>query len=98
MAKKKVKLVLRSNRAVMGIVLAATILATAATVYLHNSLENSQNRYEAMRLQAAALEAANEELKSDIAILGSVESTIKIAEEELGLVCPDTIVFTPAID
>lgn len=98
MAKRPVKLVLRSNPVIMAIVLAAVIIATVATVCLQNSLEDSRSQYEAMRLQAAALEAANEELISDISDLGSVESAIKIAEEELGLVCPDTVVFTPAID
>lgn len=98
MAKRPVKLVLRSNPAVMAIVLVAVICATVAVVTLQNYLEESQNQFELLRQQAAELEAKNEELASDIENLGSVESAIEIAEEELGLVDPDTIVFTPEKD
>lgn len=98
MAKRPVKLVFRSNPIIMTVVLVAAIFATVAVVTLQGSLEESRNQYEKMRQQAAELEAENEELASDIDKLGSVESAIEIAEEELGLVDPDTVVFTPAID
>lgn len=98
MAKKNVKLVFRSKPIVMALVMVMVISATVGVVLLHNAVDNHQTQYEAMRLQAAALEAANAELTANISSLGSLESAIRIAEEELGLVCPDTIVFTPAND
>ena len=98
MAKRPVKLVFRSSRVIMVIVLVAVICATVTVVALQSSLQDSRNQFEMMRQQAAALEAANDELSSDIDALGSVESIIEIAEEELGLVCPDTVIFTPATD
>lgn len=98
MAKRPVKVVFRTKPRVMAVVMAMVIVATVALVGLQGSLAESRSQFEAMRLQAAALEAANQELISNIDDLGSVESAIRIAEEELGLVCPDTVVFAPEID
>ena len=98
MAKRPVKLVFRSNKVIMAVVLVAVICSTVAVVTLQNYLEESKNQFELLRQQAAELEEQNKELTSDIEGLGSVESAIEIAEEELGLVDPDTVVFTPAID
>ena len=98
MAKMPVKLVYRSKPIVMAIVMVLVIGATIGVVTVHNALDNSMSQYDAMRLHAAALESANAKLTTDISSLGSIESAIRIAEEELGLVYPDTIVFTPAND
>lgn len=98
MARKPVKVVFRSRPLIMAVVMLLVITATVGMVTLQNALDNSRSQFEAMRQQAAALEAANAELNANIAQLGTVDSAIRIAEEELGLVDPDTIVFTPAID
>ncbi len=98
MAKKPVKVVFRSKPAIMAIVLVAVISAAVAVVSLKSSLKESRSQYEQLRQQAADLEAANKELNEDIAGLGSVESAIEIAGDELGLVLPGTVIFTPAID
>lgn len=98
MARRPVKIVFRSRKIVMILVMVAVICATVAVVTLQGALNESKSQYELMRLKAAALEAANEELESDIAGLGSVESSIEIAEDELGLVMPGTVIFTPVID
>lgn len=98
MATKPVKVVFRSRPLIMAVVMLLVITATVGMVTLQNALDNSRSQFEAMRQQAAALEAANAELNANIAQLGTVDSAIRIAEEELGLVDPDTIVFTPAID
>lgn len=95
MAKRPIKLVFRSKPIIMVIVLVAVICATVTVVALQSALKESRNQCELMRLQAAALEAANEEISEDIAILGSVESAIEIAEDELDLVLPGTVIFTP---
>lgn len=98
MARKPIKLVFRSKPAIMAIVLVTVICATVAVVALQSSLTESKSQYELMRLRAAALEAANQELNDNIDNLGTVESAIEIAEEELGLVLPGTVIFTPATD
>ncbi len=95
MAKRPVKLVFRSKPIIMIIVLVAVICSTVAVVALQSELNENKNQLALMRQQAAELENANNELSSDIADLGSVDSAIKIAEDELDLVQPDTIIFTP---
>ncbi|MBO5130566.1 MAG: hypothetical protein J6B95_09520 [Oscillospiraceae bacterium] len=45
--------------------------------------------------QAAALEQSNIDLEEKIGQLGSVQSVMDIAREELGLVNPDTVIFEP---
>ncbi len=94
--KRKYRLVLRrSSLPVRAAILAAAVLSTVALVALHASIDGANSQYEAMRMQAAALEAQNQELNICIDELGSEESTIRIAMEELGLVLPDTVLLTP---
>lgn len=94
--KRKYRLVLRkSSPLLQGLMLAAVVLSTVALVALRASIENSHSQYEAMRMQAAALEAQNQELTICIDELGTQDSAIRIAMEELGLVLPDTILLTP---
>ena len=42
-----------------------------------------------------ALEQENTDLEHKIEILGSVQSVEEIAQEELGMVKPDTIIINP---
>lgn len=94
--KKKYRLVLRrSHPVIWAAVLVLVIACTVALVALRASIESSRSQYEAMRLQAAALEENNNMLSDRISDLGSVESAIQIAMEKLGLMFPDSIVFNP---
>ena len=54
-----------------------------------------KNQTEDLRAQAAALEQENSDLEEKIQNLGSVQSVLEIAQEELGLVSSDTVVFQP---
>ena len=69
------------------------VLCTVTLVTLHASIENARSQYEAMRIQAAVLVESNAMLDDRINDLGSVDSVILIAMEELGLVLPDTTIF-----
>lgn len=94
--RKGVRIVFRkASPLTKAAVLIAVVLSTVALVTIHGAINDSQDQYEAMRLQAAALEQQNEGLSQRIEDLGSVESAIQIAMEQLGLVLPDTIFFTP---
>ncbi len=86
----------KSSPITKAVVLAAVVLSTVALVTLQASMEEAQAEYDAMRQQAAALVAQNQQMSERIADLGSVESAIRIAMEELGLVEPDTIVIEPS--
>ena len=48
-----------------------------------------------LKEEASGLEYTNEELERKTEELGSVQSIQDIAEEELGLVDPDTVIFQP---
>lgn len=94
--KKAVRVVLRkSSPLVKAVILVAVVLSTAALVALHANIDDASSQYEAMRMQAAALVENNETLDIRISDMGSVESVIQIAMEELGLVLPDTTIFDP---
>lgn len=94
--KRRYRLVFtRTSPMVKGIILAAVVLSTVALITLHASIEENKGRYEAMRQYAMTLEGDNQELDQRIEGLGSFESALRIAMEELGLVLPDTIVITP---
>ncbi len=97
MAKKRpVKLVLKKTSPVTkAAILAAAVLSVVALVALYSSIDQVQNQYEAMRIQAMALESGKNQLENNIHDLGTLESAIRIAMEELGLTFPDSAIFTP---
>jgi len=86
----------RSSTLLKCVVLAAIVLSTVAIIALRYSILEVQAQNDDLRAQAAALEQENNRLSSYIAELGTVQSIKRIAGEELGLVDPDTIFFTPA--
>ena len=86
----------RSSTLLKCVVLAAILLSTVAILALRHSIQKAQAQADDLRSQAAALEQENDRLSSYIAELGTVQSIKRIAGEELGLVDPDTIFFTPA--
>lgn len=85
----------RSQTATKIMVILALVLSMGSLITLRLTMNDLQNRTENLRSEAAALEYENSELKSDIAQLGSVQSVVDIAEEELGLAQPGTVVFQP---
>ena len=94
--RKRYRLVLvRTKPAVKLLILLAVVLSTIALVALRANIEAGKNRYEAMRQYAITLEGDNQDLDQRIKELGSVESALRIAMEELGLVLPDSVVITP---
>lgn len=97
MAKKEsVKLVMkRSNPVTKAAILAAAVLSLVALVALYSSIDHIQNQYDTLRTQAMELESDNDQLQTNIDDLGSLESAIRIAMEELGLTFPDSMIITP---
>ena len=79
----------------VGMILAAVVLSTVALITLRASIEDNRGKYEAMRQYAMTLEGDNQDLDQRIQELGSIESALRIAMEELGLVLPDSVVITP---
>ena len=93
----RIRLTYRRTNNVTKIAVAAAIVACMVTlIALGVSIQTLKNRTEDLRQKAAILEEANRELSEDISELGSDKSTVEIAEEELGLVQPDTVFYKPA--
>jgi cell division protein FtsB len=77
------------------IVMVAIVLSMTALLTLRLAQNHVQAQTEEMRAQAAQLEQENAELTEKLGKQGSIESVQEIAEEELGLVDPDTVVIKP---
>lgn len=83
----------RSSTLTKCVVLATLVLATVAVILLNSMRLDAKERQEKARKDMAVAITKNEELKENIAILGTVDSIEQIAEDVLGLVYPDTIIF-----
>ena len=93
---RRIKLVIRPSSTLLKIVVIVLIVfSTAALIALswvrHSILTQTQD----MRNEAIYLEQENADLKNKISILGSVQSVEQIAQEELGMVKPDTVIINP---
>ena len=94
--RRKTKLVFRPSTTVLKIVVIVLIVfSTAALIALNWVRQSIQIQTEDLRQEAASLVQANEDLEHKISILGSVQSVEEIAQEELGLVSPDTVIINP---
>ena len=92
--KAKVEIRPASN-ALKIVVIALIIFSMAALIalrWVHNGILDEIQK---LKDQAAAVEYANEELTEKQSQLDSVQSIQDIAQEELGLVDPDTILIDP---
>ena len=92
----KFKVKLRSAPVKLKAVLIVLIvLSTAALValrWVHNGIQTETQR---KTEQAAAMEGENADLQEKIDNIGSVQSIRQIAQDELGLADPDTILIHP---
>ena len=90
----RVRVVLHSGSPVtkwvlLGMVVVCTVVLIAIGVA--NGLEKKEA--EKIRQQAIVLEQENAKLAAKIAELGSVQSIVRIAREELGMEDPDTVII-----
>ena len=93
---KLIKLRLRpSPRSTKVMLIIAILFAMTALITLRMAITDLDNRAEELRKKAAAMEQENKDLQENIGILGSVQSIIQIAKDELGLVDPNTIILSP---
>ena len=88
----RIRFVYRRTSNVTKIVVTVAILLCMTTlITLHLSMASLQERTEDLRQKAGMLEEDNRELNEKISELGSVKSTVEIAEEELGLIQPNAV-------
>ena len=74
-------------------VLAVIILSTVALLSINSAKSSAITQAEELRGQAQQLEQDNSRLERYIQQLGTVQGIIRIAQEELGLVQPDAVIF-----
>ena len=93
---KKVKVEVRPASNILKIILIVLILfsivALIALRWVHNGI---LTQIDDLKDEASGLEYANDVLEQKTDELGSVQSIQDIANEELGLVDPDTILIDP---
>ena len=96
MEKKKIRLVRVSSSPALKIVVTVLIVFSIAALLALTWVKGGvSSQIQALRQEAAALEQKNQELEDKIGNLGSVESDMQIAQEELGLVDPNSIIIQP---
>ena len=93
---EKFKIRLRSAPVKLKVALVALIVlsigALMALRWVHNGIQaETQRKTE----QAAAMEGENADLQEKIDSIGSVQSIRQIAQDELGLADPDTVLIHP---
>ena len=93
---KKVKVEVRPASNILKIILTVLILfsivALIALRWVHNGI---LTQIDELKDEASGLEHANSVLEQKTEDLGSVQSIQDIAQEELGLLDPDTILIDP---
>ena len=91
-----VKIVYRKTTALTKIVIAtAVVLSIAAILTLRIATENTRQQTEALRQEAILLEQEEQRLELYIRQLGTVQGIMRIAQERLGLVEPDSVIIQP---
>ena len=93
---RKIQIVFRPSTTLLKVVVIVLIVfSTAALIALSWVRQSIQVQTEDLRQEAMALDQENKDLENKIGILGSVQSVEEIAQEELGLVKPDTVLISP---
>ena len=77
------------------VVIVAIVLSMAALITLRLAQDRIEAQTNDMLAEAARLEQENQELQDKIDTMDTVEGVVDIAQEELGLVEPDTIIIKP---
>lgn len=91
----RIRLVYRRSSILLKCVVLTTIVLCTLTVIALTAIRLHEERVkEDTRKEAAVLEEENEELSDKVDKLGTVEGIKQIATEILGLVDPDTIIFS----
>ena len=79
-------------KAVLVLLIVLSMGALLALRWVHNGIQaETQRKTE----QAAAMEGENADLQEKIDSIGSVQSIRQIAQDELGLADPDTVLIHP---
>ena len=85
----------RSSYQMKLIVIGIIVFGFIGLFVLRSAIRNTENANANLVSQAAQLEQDIDVLDQQIAVVGSVEGVEQIAQDELGLVNPDTVLIQP---
>ena len=83
----------RTSMPVKALVLAMLVLCSLTLITLRFTLMQTKKELNELRAEAQALEQENDRLQKSISQLGTVQSVTELAEQLLGLVDPNTVIF-----
>ena len=93
---KKIKFIPRRGSLLgKAVLLSVVVFSTATMLVMGSAVVQSRQRAEDLRQSALALEQEQQDLQNRIDDLGTDEAVRQIAQEELGLVDPDTVIIIP---
>ena len=93
---RRIKLVVRKSNPITKVVaLCAVVLSTVALLTLQSAIMDCRNNTAELTDMAGKLEQQNQELEQRIDGLDTEEGIRDIAESELGLADPDTVIIVP---
>lgn len=93
---RNIRLVFRRSRTSTKIVvITAVVLSVLTLAVLHFAIAAAKADTEQLRQEAAGLEQEKSRLEMYIEQLGTIEGIIRIAQEELGLIEPGSIIIQP---
>lgn len=93
---KKIKFIPRRGSLLgKAVLLSVVVFSTATMLVMGSAVAQSRQRAEDLRQSALALEQEQQDLQNRIDDLGTDEAVRQIAQEELGLVDPDTVIIIP---
>ena len=93
---KKIKFIPRRGSLLgKAVLLSVVVFSTVTMLVMGSAVAQSRQRAEDLRQSALALEQEQQDLQNRIDDLGTDEGVRQIAQEELGLVDPDTVIIIP---
>lgn len=78
-----------------AVLLSVVVFSIAAMLVMGSAVVQGRQRLEYLRQSAIALEQEQQDLQNRVEGLGTDEAVRQIAQEELGLVDPDTVIIIP---
>lgn len=85
----------RSSTVTKVVILVAVVLSIAALLMLHFAIDTTRDAAEEMRQEAIGLEQEQSRLERYIQELGTIQGIIRLAQEKLGLIEPDSVIIQP---
>ena len=84
-----------SSRRMTYLLIGVLLFGILGLILLQSAIAHTEAANAELKAQAAQLEQENRTFDQNIQTLGTVQGVIQIAQDELGLVAPDTVLIQP---